>query len=393
VVVNKLVPLALLPFFVGRAEAVTFPAGADWTVLQLDGVTLDDTCGDIIGNDWCDIVGDASAPAGFVAADADNLYIRLRVADNPYLGSASSPSHWRSFGWGVMLETDWDSVDIKYDYILYLDGNSEQIVFSQNTVGGDPWYDDAPELDLAYYSATVAFSSSVGTGYAGFAAADSDVCGGTTTPTDRFVDWAMPWADLEAFTGVDDISQLGFVLDTSASTSRFTKDIHGGEADTGACASYRDLITDADGDLDGLMNGDEVGVYGTDPLDPDSDDDGLSDGDELLEGTDPLDADSDGDGLGDAEEVGLGTDPTDPDTDGDGVDDGDEVLDGEGIDGGDVDGDDMGRDRECGCTTDSRPAGLSWLVLLAAMGLARRRGRALRSCRPLCSTSGCGESG
>ncbi len=66
----------------------------------------------------------------------------------------------------------------------------------------------------------------------------------------------------------------------------------------------------------------QVGV--SDPLDPDSDDDGLLDGDEvLIFGTDPGLADTDGDGLTDFEEVnGTGTNPLLADTDGDGLDDG-----------------------------------------------------------------------
>ena len=48
----------------------------------------------------------------------------------------------------------------------------------------------------------------------------------------------------------------------------------------------------------------------TDPNDADSDDDGLADGDEInIYGTDPLvNADKDGDGISDADEVTAGTD-------------------------------------------------------------------------------------
>lgn len=108
----------------------------------------------------------------------------------------------------------------------------------------------------------------------------------------------------------------------------------------------------ADDDSDGLNNGDEVSVYGTDPLLADTDKDGLSDGDEVnLHKTNPLSSDTDsdlipdaweinhnlnplvddaaadldGDGLTNLEEFNLKTNPENADTDYDELSDGDEV--------------------------------------------------------------------
>ncbi len=53
----------------------------------------------------------------------------------------------------------------------------------------------------------------------------------------------------------------------------------------------------ADTDQDGIIDGDEVNRYRTDPLKPDSDGDGLKDGDELNAGLDPNKSDTDGDGI------------------------------------------------------------------------------------------------
>ncbi|MCB0324260.1 MAG: cadherin-like domain-containing protein, partial [Bdellovibrionales bacterium] len=94
-----------------------------------------------------------------------------------------------------------------------------------------------------------------------------------------------------------------------------------------------------DRDRDGLGDGWEVEVTGTDPDDPDSDDDGVPDGVEVGGGddpqrydpgtdTNPLDNDTDDDGLSDGTEIrGDGpldepTDPLNPDSDEDGVADG-----------------------------------------------------------------------
>ena len=44
---------------------------------------------------------------------------------------------------------------------------------------------------------------------------------------------------------------------------------------------------DNDSDNDGLSDGDELNIYGTDPFNPDSDGDGYSDGDEVKGGYNP----------------------------------------------------------------------------------------------------------
>ncbi len=80
-------------------------------------------------------------------------------------------------------------------------------------------------------------------------------------------------------------------------------------------------VVDTDGD--GLIDGEEVNVYGTDPTVSDTDLDGLDDGAEVNDrGTDPADEDTDGDGLTDGDEILIvGSDPMLVDTDGDGISD------------------------------------------------------------------------
>jgi hypothetical protein len=97
-----------------------------------------------------------------------------------------------------------------------------------------------------------------------------------------------------------------------------------------------------DTDEDGLSDGDEVNIHGTNPNNADTDGDGLSDGDEVnIHGTNPNNADTDGDGLSDGDEVNIhGTDPNNSDTDGDGLSDGDEVnIYGTNPNNADTDGD------------------------------------------------------
>lgn len=70
------------------------------------------------------------------------------------------------------------------------------------------------------------------------------------------------------------------------------------------------VVSSQDSDGDGLSDGLELYVYGTNPNKADSDDDGLNDGIELELGTNPNHSDSDGDGISDGDEFNLyHTDP------------------------------------------------------------------------------------
>ena len=119
--------------------------------------------------------------------------------------------------------------------------------------------------------------------------------------------------------------------------------------DTGSAGSGETSFCNPDTDDDGLLDGQEEGLFGQDTviahtpsgdvttvpaLDKDSDDDGLSDYEEVnITGTDPLNWDTDGDSLSDANElIATGgtyprrsflqvSDPLDPDTDDDGLTD------------------------------------------------------------------------
>ena len=95
--------------------------------------------------------------------------------------------------------------------------------------------------------------------------------------------------------------------------------------DAGGKITSRSLITEGDGDGDGMSDIWEW-IHGIDPFGNDaaldSDADGLTNLDEFNNNTNPTLADTDGDALNDGDEVALGTDPLDRDTDGDGLSDG-----------------------------------------------------------------------
>lgn len=92
---------------------------------------------------------------------------------------------------------------------------------------------------------------------------------------------------------------------------------------------YRTDPLNPDSDADSLYDGDEVFIWATDPLDSDSDHDGLSDYNEIaMYNTNPNVSDSDSDGLSDGWEIQLGTDPGMRDSDQDNIPDGEEIEEG-----------------------------------------------------------------
>ncbi|VGO14954.1 Thermophilic serine proteinase [Pontiella desulfatans] len=94
--------------------------------------------------------------------------------------------------------------------------------------------------------------------------------------------------------------------------------------------AYEYLNPGADTDGDGILDGNEVFDFTTDPTTVDSDGDGMSDGYEIENGLDgsgsDADADADGDGLTNGEEFAAGTAADNADTDGDNSPDGDEMI-------------------------------------------------------------------
>ena len=137
----------------------------------------------------------------------------------------------------------------------------------------------------------------------------------------------------------------------SGNNGTWKVEVTNGTGTTTAEFNYR-VYTDSDSD--GLSDGQEEFVLGTDPNDNDSDDDSLLDGVETntgtwisssATGTDPLSDDSDNDGLLDGVETNTaeyvdssdtGTDPNNSDTDGDGLLDGVESNSGTYVDSSDT---------------------------------------------------------
>jgi hypothetical protein len=183
----RLVPLAILLCCVAlpttaRAQ-VAFPAEAAWLPLRCGGAPMSDGFQDQAGAiDERDIVGDAAAPAGLRAADATNLYLRLRLELDPAPGGAVRP-----FAWGMEFDLDGDRST--YEVLVAVEGiagAAGTVAVYRNgatTLRGDPADPaDQPAAATFPFAMNARVLTAPGSNYGGDA--------------DYFLDFAVPWSAL-----------------------------------------------------------------------------------------------------------------------------------------------------------------------------------------------------
>ncbi|HEU0031098.1 MAG TPA: thrombospondin type 3 repeat-containing protein [Kofleriaceae bacterium] len=244
-----------------RAEAaVTFPGDASYIPLACEGTRMTDLYADEAGALMeRDIVGDLGAPAGFRASDATNLYLRLRLDQDPAPGGAVRP-----FSWGFEIDLDGNLTDYELLILVSGIGGAGMVsVFTNNTVTlpNDP-------NDPADQPAVMAFA---------FADNGRSTIAGDSSfggDDDFFLDFAIPWSVLAPL-GLDHDTPI-FVWAASSSTDNsLNGDFACHDGATGdplldAIASdgtVGDPTLDTDGD--GFTDAEEVSA-GSDPLDPNS---------------------------------------------------------------------------------------------------------------------------
>jgi hypothetical protein len=176
------ISLALALALAATAHAATFPGDAAYVPLRCGGGVMTDARGDVASAPGDrDLVGNTAAPAGLRAGDAQFLYLRIRVDQDPAPGGTLLPH-----AWGMAFDLDGDRRT--YELLITVDGIAAPAgtvsVFTNrvSTLINDP-------ADPADTPAAAMF---------GFATNARTVTAGTTIggDPDFFVDIAVPWATL-----------------------------------------------------------------------------------------------------------------------------------------------------------------------------------------------------
>jgi MYXO-CTERM domain-containing protein len=166
----------------GSAGAAPFPADSAYVPFHCGGQPMNDAFADdpaFLAER--DLVGDTNAPTGLHAADAQYLYLQIRLDQDPAPGAAVRPSAWG-------MEFDLDGDRTTYEVLVTVDGIAGPAgtvsLFTNHTVTqpDDP-SDPADTPAVKTYT---------------FAAAARSIATSTTNGgnPDYFIDLALPWTDL-----------------------------------------------------------------------------------------------------------------------------------------------------------------------------------------------------
>jgi len=240
------------------AAAQSFPVDAQWSPLYCGQAVMTDRFQDEAGaTAERDLVGDLDGPAAMYAADAQFLYMRMRLDQD----AIPTPGMLQPFSWGFAIDLD---TDVRtYEVLLLVDG-----IGGQNTVGVFRNTMTATPNDPTDPAETSVMTFPITTHAQQRTAAGSQFGGGN----DFWLELAVPWSTLMPL-GWSRTTPIRVWAASSSSANSLNGDFacHDG-------ASGEPL-------LDVIVSDPTVG--------------------------DPV-VDTDGDGFTDAQEIAAGSDPNDP---------------------------------------------------------------------------------
>lgn len=113
---NHIIVLLLLAAPAAAHAQVVFPADSAYRPLRCGNAVMFDRLDDVpAAIDERDLVGDDDSPAGLRASDATNLYLRMRLDEDP-----APNAEVRPYSWGMAFDLDDDPRD--YELLVLAEG-------------------------------------------------------------------------------------------------------------------------------------------------------------------------------------------------------------------------------------------------------------------------------
>lgn len=254
------------------ADAQSFPDGDEhWAPLRCKDTVMTDAYRDESGAvGERDLVGDVDHATGFRASDGEHLYLRIRLDQAAIRNGSPQP-----FAWGMLL--DLDGNEETYEVLLLMNGLGRTVTFYKNSTTtqlNDPTDPPDEPAVKSYEAATHARSVPAGTTWG-----DND---------DFFLDFAIPWVDLEPIGLTPSTPVVVWAATSSTSTTlngdfACWDDAKGSPTLSSTAAGRTVLDPGVDSDADGYSDAREY-ADGTDPRDPSSRPTGTPDARQLAGG-------------------------------------------------------------------------------------------------------------
>ncbi len=191
-----------------------WPSTADWNPLPQSGGFLTDISSD--ANASRDIIGDSSNPAAYTYSDGDYIYYRIRLNGDPYFGT----NNLKPFGWGFLIDTDSDFAD--YEWIIMIDGISDEIYIAENTTKtgvGDP----SDKAETRVWDTSIDETSGTGNFIVTDTGADIDA----DNSNEFFLDFRVPYSVISALTGISITEPIRYFVGSSNSAQTLSTDLVG----------------------------------------------------------------------------------------------------------------------------------------------------------------------
>lgn len=209
--------LSLVFAIVLPGKALAWPAESDWIAVTRDQQPFQDDDSDF--NNQFNLVGDGpSVPSVFVFNDGAYLQFRFRIDKDPLnnAGTELTP-----FGWGVLIDVSLPSDLTSYEWMLMLDGITEELYLAENTDPNvTPLGDPSDKAERIEWTEAAILTPP---GSANYRVIDAGTA--INGDTDYFLDFRINYDVFKLALGVTDSSPIKFFFGTSASAQTLSKDL------------------------------------------------------------------------------------------------------------------------------------------------------------------------